>query len=133
VGTYAALTLQPLLIRSEGQRYPFRCPDDTARLKRLRADLARLLPKSPACTHLRGHGGAKAAVRRVHQALAGHRHVFRTDVRSYYASIDHFKLMDQLARHFSDRQALNLLWQYMRRAVEYGGTYRVRLEQLSKH
>lgn len=76
------------MICGEGQLYPFWSPDDTARLRSLLADLERLLPQSPAFTHLRGHAGPKAALWRVHQALADHRHVFRTGVRSYYASID---------------------------------------------
>ena len=72
---------------------------------------------------LKGHGGSKAAVRRTYRALGDHRYVYRTDVKSYYASIDHHKLMDQLARYIADRQALHL-WQYMRWTVEYGGTFR---------
>ena len=32
--------------------------------------------------------------------------------------------MDQLADHVTDRDTLNLLWQYMRRTVEFGGTFR---------
>ena len=41
------------------------------------------------CYHLKGHGGAKAAVREVAAQLPSHQFVFRTDVESYYASIDH--------------------------------------------
>lgn len=123
-GPDAAHVLQPLLVRQSGQRYPLRAPEDTARLAELTEQLHRVLPESPACTHLRGHGGLKGAIRAVQAALPQHRYVFRTDVKSYYASIDHHKLMDQLAAHVKDRDALNLLWQYMRRTVEYGGTFR---------
>jgi hypothetical protein len=38
---------------------------------------------------LHPNGGAKAAVRFVHEHLAANTFVFRTDVKSYYASIDH--------------------------------------------
>ena len=44
---------------------------------------------SPDCYHLPGHGGAKAAGRAVAEHLAENTFVFRTDVKSYYASIDH--------------------------------------------
>jgi hypothetical protein len=44
---------------------------------------------SPHCHHLPGRGGANAAVRFVHEHLATNTFVFRTDVKSYYASIGH--------------------------------------------
>lgn len=116
--------LKPLLVRQRGQRYPHRSFQYTILLKTLTEQLSRILPQSPACTHLRGNGGLKGAVRSVQAALEGHRYVFRTDVKSYYASIDHHRLMDKLADHVDDRDTLNLLWQYMRRTVEYGGTFR---------
>jgi hypothetical protein len=40
---------------------------------------------SPHCHHLPGRGGAKAAVRFVHEHLAANTFVFRTDVKSYCA------------------------------------------------
>ena len=66
---------------------------DALVLKALTLVLARVLPVSPRCTHIKGNGGAKAAVRQVRAALATNRFVLRTDVKSYYASIDHLLLM----------------------------------------
>ena len=86
--------------------------------------LAEVLPISPACTHVKGHGGLKSAVRRVYGQLPNYRFVPRTDVKEYYASIDHFLLMEQLAEHVKDRFILNLLWQYLNRLVEGDGYYR---------
>jgi hypothetical protein len=83
--------------------------------------LARVLPVSARCTHLKGHGGAKAAVRRVLTKLPGNAVVLRTDVKSYYASIDPFLLLDQLAIYLKDRRVLNLIGQYLRRTAERGG------------
>ena len=116
--------LQPLLVRQWKQSYPQRSSQDTALLKSLTEQLSRTLPRSPACMHLRGNGGLKQAICAIQDALPDYRYVFRTDVKSYYASIDHHRLMDQLADHVTDRDSLNLLWQYMRRTVEYGGTFR---------
>ena len=116
--------IQPLLVRCHGQQFPWRPASDTTHLSQLTMQLSRILPRSLACMHLRGNGGLKQAIRSVQAALPGHRYVFRTDVKSYYASIDHHRLMDQLAEHVTDRDSLNLLWQYMRRTVEYGGTFR---------
>ena len=81
------------------------------------------LPVSPRCTHLKGNGGAKHAVREVRDHLPGNRFVLRTDVKSYYASIDHLLLLDQLAVHIKDRRVLNLVGQYLRRTSERGGSF----------
>jgi len=85
--------------------------------------LGAVLPVLPCCTHVKGHGGAKSAVRQVLANLAANRFVLRTDVKSYYASIDHFLLLDQLAVHITDRRVLNLMGQYLRRTSERGGVF----------
>jgi RNA-directed DNA polymerase len=65
--------------------------------------LAKHLPVSQRCTHLKGNGGAKFAVREVRDHLAANRFVLRTDVKSYSASINHVPLIDQLAAYIRDR------------------------------
>ena len=92
-------------------------------LKALAIVLAKLLPVSRRCTHLKGHGGAKYAVREVRDHLPDNRFVLRTGVKSYYASIDHLMLLDQLAVHIKDRRVLNLIGQYLRRTSERGGAF----------
>ena len=94
---------------------------DALVLKALALVLAKHLPAR--CTHLKGHGGAKFAVREVRDHLAANRFVLRTDVKSYYASIDHLMLLDQLAVHIADRRVLNLLGQYLGRTSERGGSF----------
>ena len=96
---------------------------DALVLKALTMVLAPVLPVSPRCTHIKGNGGAKAAVRQVSAALAANRFVLRTDVKSYYASIDHMLLVDRLAGVVPDRNILNLVWQYLRRTAERGGCF----------
>ncbi len=44
---------------------------------------------SPRCFHLKDRGGLKAAVREVMREAGENRFVFRTDVRSYYESVNH--------------------------------------------
>ena len=44
-----------------------------------------------------------------------HHCVLKTDVRAYYASIDHQLLPDRLAVHIADRQILHIIGQYFRR------------------
>ncbi len=96
---------------------------DALVLKALAVVLAKQLPISRRCTHLKGHGGAKYAVREVRDHLPDNRFVLRTDVKSYYASIDHLMLLDQLAVHIKDRRVLNLMGQYLKRTSERGGAF----------
>jgi len=96
---------------------------DALVLKAMTIVLSDVLPASPSCTHIKGHGGAKRAVRQVMAFLPATGFVFRTDVKSYYASIDHVALIERLARHIDDRIILELLVQYMRRTSERGGWF----------
>jgi RNA-directed DNA polymerase len=79
---------------------------------------------SPRCCHVAGNGGAKAAVRLVLRKLPLNRFVFRTDVQSYYASIDHDILFAQVKQQIDDPRVLDLLWQYLRRTVYDDGLYK---------
>jgi RNA-directed DNA polymerase len=97
---------------------------DALVLKALAIVLGNHLPVSRRCVHVKGHGGAKAAVRAVRDHLPTHNFVLRTDVKSYYESIEHDLLLEMLAAHIKDRGVLNLLWQVMRRTVTWGGLYR---------
>jgi RNA-directed DNA polymerase len=100
---------------------------DALVLKALALALADILPTHDSCTHVAGHGGLKRAVRdvatRVQQGPATARYVCRTDVKSFYASIDHFVLLDQLAPFVPDKRVMSLLVQYLRRTHEHGGTF----------
>jgi hypothetical protein len=78
---------------------------------------------SPRCAHLEGHGGLIYAGREVVAALPQHRFVLKTDVQSYYASIDHQLLLDHLAVHIGNRAVLNLIGQNLHRCVEWDGLY----------
>ena len=63
------------------------------------------------CYHLAGHGGGKAAVRAVAANLADNTFVFRTDVKNYYASIDHALLFEMLRPLIPDGRVLDFVWQ----------------------
>ncbi|MCP4266981.1 MAG: hypothetical protein GY777_15655 [Candidatus Brocadiaceae bacterium] len=65
------------------------------------------------CYHLKGHGGAKAAVRATAKYLKKGQHVMKSDVKSYYASIDHEILFNLLQVYVPDRLVQKLLWQYV--------------------
>jgi RNA-directed DNA polymerase len=117
---------EPLQVvqRADGEVLPLWSSRDALVLKALSLLLAEVLPVSPACTHVKGHGGLKYTVQKVYDELPSYRFVLRTDVKEYYASIDHFLLMEQLAGYIKDKFILNLLWQYLHRMVERGGLYK---------
>jgi len=49
--------------------------------------------------------------------------VSRTDVKSYYASIDHEILLTMLERHVPDGRVLDVLRRYVGRTIYDGGLY----------
>lgn len=92
----------------DGSEADLRSARDAVLLKALTLVLAPVLPVSSRCTHIKGNGGAKGVVRQVSAALAANRFVLRSDVKPYYASIDHMLLLDRLAARMADRNILNL-------------------------
>ena len=66
---------------------------------------------------LSGNGGGKAAVRAVISKLMNNEFVFRTDVKHYYASIDHEMLMSMVEKYICYKRVFALLWGYMERVV----------------
>jgi RNA-directed DNA polymerase len=121
-GNYRFLLLSRITLK-DGKETDLWSARDALVLKALALVLAKQLPVSRRCTHLKGHGGAKYAVRAVRDHVPENRFVLRTDVKSYYASIDHLMLLDQLAVHIKDRRVLNLIGQYLRRTSERGGAF----------
>ncbi len=123
VGNYDFAPLQ-VIAKADGTIiHLWRSPDALV-LKALTLAIAPLLPISRRCTHVKGHGGLKYAVRDVRDNIAEYDFVMRTDVKAYYDSIDCKLLLDKLAAYIKDRFILNLLWQSMRRCIEYGGVFR---------
>ena len=110
--------------RADGTSIHLWCSADALVLKALTLTIAPMLPISQRCTHVKGHGGLKFAVRDVQNHLEAHDFVMRTDVKAFYESIDHHLLLDRLAVYIKDRFTLNLLWQSMHRCVQRGGLYR---------
>ena len=78
---------------------------------------------SERCFHLAGTGGMKAAVREVSQHLGANKFVFRTDVKFYYASIDHEILLGIVQLFVDDSAVLDLIRLYLKRFVSDGGEY----------
>nr|WP_199066038.1 reverse transcriptase/maturase family protein [Chromobacterium sp. ASV5] len=79
---------------------------------------------SPHCYHVAGRGGLKGAVRALRRQLPGRAFVFRTDVKGYYANIDHGWLKLQLAERIDDDYLLALIGDYIACTVCDGGEFR---------
>ncbi|MEE2743625.1 MAG: reverse transcriptase domain-containing protein [Bdellovibrionota bacterium] len=77
---------------------------------------------SPKCSHLKGNGGAKKSVRECHKNLH-HPFVMRSDVKSYYASIDHHILFNQFCDLVKEPYLRRIVWQYLKRTVDINGNY----------
>jgi hypothetical protein len=97
---------------------------DALVLRALARVLERVLPVSCRCVHVRGHGGAKAAVHRASSRLRRLPFVLRTDVRGYYASVDPVKLVERLALYVADPEILRLVAALTARTSERGGLFR---------
>ncbi|PIP01447.1 MAG: hypothetical protein COW18_02500 [Zetaproteobacteria bacterium CG12_big_fil_rev_8_21_14_0_65_54_13] len=83
---------------AEGRCFVRWAPQTQALLHRVKDRLGvELRPHlSSSCAHLKGRGGAKGAIRRANRANGQFPFVARFDIRSYYESIDHTILLDQL-------------------------------------
>ena len=79
---------------------------------------------SPRCFHVAGRGGLPAAVEQVERAVSKNVFVFRSDVKSYYASIDHDRLLELVRTLVHDADVVALLEQYVRHSVNADGHYR---------
>ena len=108
---------------ADGSEIDLWSPRDALVLKCLAWVLGQRLALSKRCTHLKGHGGAKAAVKTVEERLGENRFVLKTDVRSYYASINHELLLQRLERVIQDRGVVALVAQYLKRTSERGGLF----------
>lgn len=110
-------------LRKDDQTLHLWCARDALVLKAMAMVIGPRLPISPRCTHVKGHGGLKGAIRWLRRRLPQHRFVLRTDVKSYYASIHHERLLERLDPWVPERDVRRLLVQVVKRSVEYGGLY----------
>ncbi|NKB87178.1 MAG: reverse transcriptase [Acidobacteria bacterium] len=120
--TYRLSSVQRITTHEGETLHVWRAADALV-LKALAIALQDTLPISPRCTHVKGNGGAHGAIAAVREQLPQHRFVARTDVAAYYDSIDHELLLQRIERFVPDRAVLNLLGQYLRYTVEWGGLF----------
>jgi RNA-directed DNA polymerase len=119
-------TFVPLSVvtKADGEIIHLWSSQDALILKMLAMALPEALALSPLCTHIKGHGGLKATVSALQAALPDDTYVMKTDVKGYYASIDHTILLRQLDKDVTDPFIWRLLVQFVKRSVERGGTFK---------
>jgi len=129
MGNFQFATVRIVEIENEqGQleRREVRSAEDRLVIRALTQVLQPVLPISTTCTHVKGHGGLKQAVRDTQDYLAAHQDSFvmKSDVKGYYAHIDHLIVAEQLQYCLPNEPEIHrVAWQFMRRTTEFGGNY----------
>ena len=123
MGCYQFSPLQSIT-KKNGQVIHLWSSCDALVLELITLHLSSILPVSKLCTHVKEHGGLKSTVNQVHRQRDNYQYVIRTDVKAYYASIDHHLAINSLSIYIKDKTLLNMLWQYMNRSVERGGLFK---------
>ena len=77
------------------------------------------------CTHLKGRGGLKGAGRALSSNIDNFRHVCKSDVASFYDSMNHDIVMQHAKAVITDKRCLNLLYQYLNRVEVLHGDHRL--------
>jgi retron-type reverse transcriptase len=78
------------------------------------------------CYHLSGPSGVKYATERIRQVLEEKKPQFliRADIKSFYASIPHFRLLQDIRKHYDDTKLLAMLENIITNPIETPRGYR---------
>lgn len=75
---------------------------------------------NPNCLHLHGPSGVKIATKRIQAVLKEQKpsYVIRADIKSFYKSIPHHKLVQDIKEHYLDKKVHNMLEEIIINPIE---------------
>src|SRR5262249_33779174 len=87
-------------------------------LKELKPTFQHVMNKN--CYHLQGPSGVRTATQHIRQVLEEkkHNYILRVDVKSYYKSIPHFKLLQDIKKYYVDSKVQTMLENIVTNPIE---------------
>ena len=87
---------------------------------------------SKSCTHLKGHGSIPRTIQSTAEASKTYSFVFKSDVKSFYESINHEIMLCQLEALCPCPLFMKLMRDFLEHTEEYGGLYSTLNQGISK-
>lgn len=75
------------------------------------------------CVHLKNHGGLKLTVQQLWEHLPQYKYILKSDIRSFYESIDHQRLIEEIDKLVPDQHFRHLVYKSLPRTETRGGLF----------
>ncbi len=119
-GTYTPRHLKRLYFTDEtvDQLHPTDRVLQHILLQQLKPTFSRVISQN--CYHIFGPNGVKLATQRIRQILENKKPQFfiRVDVKSYYRSVLHFKLIEDIKKYYDDPKVIKMLEEIIRNPID---------------